>query len=212
MQEYLHQYAYFDVVGFGGLSGETYWYQKTKVWENERLLRFVPQPTIDARSRRRVMAPEEEFNHFNVTRICKELTDRGVRVNLGAHGQREGLAAHWELWMLVQGGMTPLEAFRAATLNGASYLGMDGDIGSIEAGKLADLIVVEGNPLEDIRDSERVKYTMINGRLFDSRTLEEIGNHPRRRAKFYFERGEQPASAASESVCGCAAGTQGLPR
>ena len=114
--------------------------------------------------------------------------------------------------MLVQGGMTPLEAFRAATLNGASYLGMDGDIGSIEAGKLADLIVVEGNPLEDIRDSERLKYTMINGRLFDSRTLEEIGNHPRRRAKFYFERGEQPARAASESVCGCAAGTQGLPR
>ncbi len=190
-------------VAYGGLWGENYWYQKTNVWENERLLAFVPREVIDADSRRRTMAPDDEFNHLNNARICKELTDAGVRVQLGAHGQREGLAAHWELWMFVQGGMTPHEALRAGTLNGAIYLGLDGDIGSLEKGKLADLIVLERNPLESIRDSEHVRYTMVNGRLFDARTMNELGNHPRERMPFFFEREPGNAVPASSSVCGC---------
>ena len=89
--------------------------------------------------------------------------------------------------MFVQGGMTELEAIRAATLHGAAYLGLDGDLGSLVPGKLADLIVVEGNLLEDIRDSEKVRYTMINGRIFGARTMDEVGNHPRERGKFFWE-------------------------
>lgn len=175
------------VVAYGGLSGENYWYQHTKVWENERLLTFVPRHIVDARARRPAMAPEEEYNHIQASRICKQLSDKGVSIQLGAHGQREGLGAHWEIWMLVQGGMTPLEALRTATLSGARYLGLDKDIGSLEPGKLADLIVLEKNPLEDIRQSEQIRYTMVNGRLFDARTLNEIGNHPRSRAPLFWE-------------------------
>ena len=111
--------------------------------------RFVPREIIDERSRRRVTAPDDEWNHFNVARIAGELTQRGVKVNLGAHGQREGLGAHWELWMFVQGGMTPMQALRSATLNGARYLGMDKDIGSLEPGKLADVVVLDANPLDE---------------------------------------------------------------
>ena len=183
------------VVGYGGIWGERYWYQHTNVWENERLAAFVPRFVVDPRSRRRTMAPEEEYNHFNIARVCKQLIDRGVSVQVGAHGQREGLGAHWELWMFVQGGMTPLEALRAATLNGARYVGLDGDVGSIALGKLADLVVLEANPLADIRNSERVRYTMINGRLYDARTMNEIGNHPRQRRRLFWEEPETVMAA-----------------
>ncbi|MCI0413996.1 amidohydrolase family protein [bacterium] len=175
------------VVGYGGLDGESYWYAKTNVWENERLLTFVPREVIDSRSRRRTTAPEEEWNHFNNARIAAELYRKGVLVNIGAHGQREGLAAHWEIWMLSQGGLKPHEALRCATLNGATYLGMEKEIGSLEVGKLADLIVLDKNPLEEIRNSESVRYTMVNGRIYDAATMNEIGNHPKQRAPFFWQ-------------------------
>jgi Tol biopolymer transport system component/imidazolonepropionase-like amidohydrolase len=175
------------IVGYGGLWGESYWYAKTNVWEDQRLTTFVPRRIIDSRARRRTLAPDDEWNHINNARIAKRLLDRGVSVQLGAHGQREGLGAHWELWMFTQGGMTPLEAIRSATLNGAHYLGLDHDIGSLEQGKLADLIVLDADPLENIRNSESVRYTVVNGRIFDAATMNEIGNHPRDRQKFFFE-------------------------
>ncbi len=115
-----------------------------------------------------------------------------MSVQLGAHGQREGLAAHWELWMFVQGGMTPMEALRAATLKGAWYLGLDKDIGSLEPGKLADLIVLDANPLEDIRNSESISWVVVNGRVYNARTMDEAGNHPYKREPYYFQL-DQPA-------------------
>jgi len=193
------------VVGYGGLWGEEYWYAKTDVWKNERLLAFVPRQNVDPRSRRRATAPDEEWNHVSNARICKELTDVGVRVNLGAHGQREGLGSHWEMWMFVQGGMTPLEAIRACTLNPAWYMGLDADVGSLEVGKLADLVVLEKNPLDDIRSSESIRFTMLNGRLYDARTMDEL--HPRKvkRPLFFFEKEGSPAPAPPERACGCGA-------
>jgi imidazolonepropionase-like amidohydrolase len=143
---------------------------------------------LDARARRRVMVPDDEFNHFATARGVKELSDLGVSVQLGAHGQREGLAAHWELWMFGQGGMTPMQALRSATLQGAQYLGMEGDIGSIESGKLADFVVLDANPLENLGNSTSVRYTVLNGRVFDSMTMNEVGPRARPREPFWFER------------------------
>lgn len=190
------------VVGYGGNWGENYWYQKTDVWADERLSSFVPRRILDARARRRVMVPEDEHNHLNNARIAGELREAGVSVQLGAHGQREGLAAHWELWMFQQGGMTPLQSLRAATLSGAQYLGLDKDIGSLEAGKLADLIVLDRNPLENVRNTHSVRYTVVNGRVFDAATMNEIGNHPRPRKPFYFELAGQETwgAAATEAM------------
>jgi imidazolonepropionase-like amidohydrolase len=175
------------LVGYGGDWGENYWYQKTNVWENPRLSKFVPPFVLDPRSRRRVMVPEDEFNHFSIAKIAANLDKAGVVVNTGAHGQREGLGLHWEIWMLNQGGLPPHEALRCATLHGAQTLGMDRDIGSLEPGKLADVIVVEGNPLQDIRQSEKVQWTMVNGRLYDAATMNETGSRERKRAKYWWE-------------------------
>ncbi len=175
------------LVGYGGNWGENYWYQKTNVWENPRLSKFVPPFVLDPRSRRRTMVPEDEFNHLNIAKIAANLEKAGVLVNTGAHGQREGLGLHWEIWMLNQGGLTPHEALRCATANGAATLGMDRDIGTLEPGKLADVIVIEGNPLQDIRQSEKVTWTMVNGRLYDAATMTETGARERKRGRYWWE-------------------------
>lgn len=178
------------VVNYGSMSGEYYWYQHTNVWEKERLLNFTPRGVVDSRSRHRTMVPEEEYEigHFQSAAAAKELHDRGITVNIGAHGQLQGLAAHWETWMFTQGGMSNHDALKVATINGANYIGIGEHVGSLEPGKLADLIVIDGNPLENIYDTEQVVYTMINGRLFDADTMNEIGNHPRERLPFWWER------------------------
>jgi imidazolonepropionase-like amidohydrolase/Tol biopolymer transport system component len=189
------------VVGYGGSWGENYWYQKTNVWADERLSAFVPRRVLDARSRRRTLVPEDEHNHIDNARVAKKLTDAGVSVQLGAHGQREGLAAHWELWMFNQGGMTPLESLRSATLSGARYLGFDKEIGSLEPGKLADLIVLDRNPLENVQNTHSVRYTMVNGRIFDAATMNEVGNHPRPRKPFFFQiQGNETWGAAASAA------------
>ncbi|GGW67789.1 amidohydrolase family protein [Alishewanella tabrizica] len=174
-------------VAYGGIWGENYWYDKTEVWKHPRLSRYVPMDELAPRSMRRPTAPEHHYNHFNVVKTANELKDVGVVANIGAHGQREGLGAHWEIWMFAQGGMTPLDALRTATLNPAKTFGMDHQLGSIEVGKLADLIVIDGNPLDNIRVSDQVIYTMVNGRLFDAASMNEIGLRERQRQAFYFE-------------------------
>ena len=177
------------IVNYGGMNGEFEWYQKNNVWENKTLLKYTPRYVVDSRARHRTMVPEEEYKngHVLTSETVTALANEGVKVNLGAHGQLQGLGAHWELWMLQQGGMSNHEALKAATINGANYLGTADEIGSLEKGKLADLIIMDKNPLEDIQNSNSIIYTMVNGRLYDIDTMNEIGNYDTKRSKFYFE-------------------------
>jgi imidazolonepropionase-like amidohydrolase len=137
------------------------------------------------------MVPEEEYKngHILTSETVTALANEGVKVNLGAHGQLQGLGAHWELWMLQQGGLSNHEALKAATINGAEYIGVADELGSLEKGKLADLIILDKNPLENIQNSNSVIYTMVNGRLFDVNTMNEIGNYNKKRSPFYWESG-----------------------
>jgi Tol biopolymer transport system component/imidazolonepropionase-like amidohydrolase len=166
------------IVNYGGVSGEYYWYAHTDVWKNARLQRFAPPGALEARSRRRETGDQDDYFYMAVSRAAKALADRGVLVNAGAHGQINGIGMHWEMWMLEQGGMTAHEALRAGTINGARTLGLDHDLGSLAAGKLADLIVLDQDPLASVRNSTAIRYVMLNGRLYDAETMAQLGNHP----------------------------------
>ncbi|PRH82376.1 amidohydrolase family protein [Arenimonas caeni] len=176
------------VVNYGGLNAEYYWYAKDNLWENARLNRFFPKGSLDDRTIRRETGPEWDYYHVEVAKAAKVLRDAGVPILVGGHGQMQGQAAHWEIWSLVQGGFTPFEALRAATIDGANYIGLAKEIGSLEAGKRADLVVVDGNPLEDIRASDDTALVMVNGRLFKAEDMSEIGGLQRPAPTFFWQR------------------------
>ncbi len=162
------------VVTYGGLTSEDYFYQETEVWKHPILSNFVPPSVLQPRSVRRVIAPDEDYRDDDSAAVARLLMERGVIVNTGAHGQREGLATHWEIWSFARGGMSPIQALATATINPATYLGMEDEIGSLEVGKLADLQVVDGDPLADLRVTDRLTHVMLNGRLYQARDLQEV--------------------------------------
>lgn len=160
------------LVGYGGLWGENTFYQRFDVWTKPRLQRFTPPGVLEARGKRRaMMAPEEDWQHVRLAKTAWTLAQAGVPVNLGAHGQLQGLGPHWEMWAMVDGGFSPLEALRAGTYNGASSLGMERDLGSLQVGKLADLVVLAADPLANIQNTESVTMVMKGGVLYDPDTL-----------------------------------------
>jgi len=187
------------VVSYGGLSGEYWWYARDNVWEDKKLNRYFPKEALAARAVRRETAPDWDYHHIRVSQSLKVLRDAGVKIQVGGHGQMQGLAPHWEIWMLAQGGMTPHEALRAATIDGADLLGMRKELGSIEEGKRADLVVLNSNPLDAIRNSADTRYVMVNGRLFDvDANMKEIGHKEAPEPTFYWQRLEAGQSVGVE--------------
>jgi imidazolonepropionase-like amidohydrolase/Tol biopolymer transport system component len=175
------------VVTYGGLSAETYWYQETEVWKHPILSKFVPPHILQPRSVRRLKAPDEDYYHTDSAATAKLLADKGVMVSIGAHGQREGLGSHWEIWSFAQGGMSPVEALRTATIVPAKALGYAEDLGSLEVGKLADLVVIDANVVADIYQTDKVDMVMLNGRLYDAATLNEKVTGDRSTQPFYWQ-------------------------
>ena len=96
------------------------------------------------------------------------------KVAIGSGGRVQGLAFHWEMWMLARGGMPNHEILRSATASGAEAIGLGTQMGTLEPGKLADLQVLDRNPLTDIRHTNSVRYVMKNGRLYDANTLDQV--------------------------------------
>ena len=163
------------VVTYGGLAGDPYWRQATNVWENP-LMVHTPPAQLRADTMRVTKAPETNFVDDDNAREAIKIARAGRLVSIGAHGQQAGIGPHWELWSFVRGGMTPIEALAAGTIVPARSLGYAKDVGSLEPGKLADLLVLDADPTADIRNSDKISRVMLGGRMYDPRTRnEEIG-------------------------------------
>jgi Tol biopolymer transport system component/imidazolonepropionase-like amidohydrolase len=162
------------LVNYGGPFGENHFYTTTEVHDDPKLSRFLPHVLVDQKTRRRQWFRKDEYAYPRTAASAAAILRAGGRIGVGSHGQLQGLGYHWEMWALASGGLTPMEVLRAATLHGAALIGIAQDIGSLEAGKLADLIVLSKNPLVDITNTNTVRYVMKNGELFDGETLDEI--------------------------------------
>jgi imidazolonepropionase-like amidohydrolase/Tol biopolymer transport system component len=184
------------VVAYGGPGGDPYWRSHTNVWEHPLLKAHIPPGTLAAANARREIAPEEDYSDTWSAREARKLADRGIQVNIGAHGQQDGIGTHWEMWSFVKGGWTPLQALQAATISPARTLGLAKDLGSLESGKLADLVVLDANPLDNIRNSDKVAQVMLGGRLYDAATLNERVTGNRVRQAYWWEGNGNPQAGS----------------
>ena len=117
---------------------------------------------------------DDQYVHKLHAQQLPKLLEAGGRLGLGSHGELQGLGLHWELWMMSSGGLKPHDALRLATLSGAESIGLSKDVGSLETGKMADLLVLDRNPLMNIENTNSLRYVMRNGRLYEAATLDEV--------------------------------------
>jgi imidazolonepropionase-like amidohydrolase len=172
------------LVQYGGPWAENWWYERHDILADPKLARFTPFSELERRGLRRPQwFRESEYSFTLFAEQARKVIAAGGRVGLGGHGQLQGLGVHWELWTIASGGMTPMDALRVGTIFGAEAIGLQASLGSVEAGKLADLIILSANPLDDIRNTNTITHVMKNGRLYDGNTLDEVWPRTRPMAK-----------------------------
>ena len=207
--EHVLPYAplYDDVVQFLARSGVVYtpvvlmtygapfmmgfaeYYRQPGLYDDDKLKRFYRPSTLQARKHTHYWNPPEESYTQPLAESAVAVAKAGGKVCVGSHGNFLGLGYHWNLWSLADGGLTSHEALRAATMCGAQALGYERDLGSLEPGKLADLLVLEANPLEDIRHTTAIRYVMKGGRLYDGNTLDEVWPGKRKARALWWQGG-----------------------
>lgn len=163
------------LVAYGAPWSENYYFQNEDVIGDQKLRKWVPWELLDTMTRRRGQwFIPEEYGHTMIAKSVADIVRAGGRAGLGSHGQLQGLGAHWETWSLQSGGLSPHDTLKVITIFGAEALGLQQDLGSLESGKLADLVVLDRNPLENIRNTNSVRYVMKNGELYDADTLNMV--------------------------------------
>lgn len=152
---------------------EEYWWAESEVWKNPRLQKWLPWRTLLPHSRRVMQRPATDYSFPILAQAVADIIAAGGNGAIGSHGQAHGIAPHWEVWMAASA-LGNHGALELASLGGARFLGMESDLGALASGKLADLVVLNGNPLDDIRQTANIRYVMRGGVLYDSESLDEL--------------------------------------
>lgn len=181
------------IVQYNAESMREYFFTRTNVHDNPKLQRFYPHNRLDELTQRRPgWQRNEQFQFRQAAAQAAKIQRAGGLVGVGGHAELQGLGYHWEMWAYEMGGMTPVEVLRAATIDGARIVGIDQDLGSIEAGKLADMVILDANPLENIRNTERIDRVIKNGRMYDGDTLDQVWPDTVPLAPFWWWSGTDP--------------------
>ncbi|MFS4494607.1 amidohydrolase family protein [Maribacter sp. 2308TA10-17] len=176
------------LVSYGGPWAENYYYSRENVWGDQKLQYFTPYKELASKSRRRpgwFMDDEHVFKKH--AEFMKDLVEADGLAGIGSHGQLQGLGFHWELWSVASAGMNKYDALKVATIKGARAIGLDTDLGSLEVGKLADILILNKNPLDDLRHTNTLSHVIKNGKVFDANTLDEVWPEQKKAEKFNWQ-------------------------
>ena len=188
------------LVQYGGPWAENWWYEHYDILADPKLTHFTPFSELERRGLRRPQwFRDSEYSYRLFAEQAKKVVEAGGRVGLGGHGQLQGLGVHWELWNIASGGMKPMDVLRVGTIFGAEAIGLQANLGSIEVGKLADILILDANPLDDIRNTNTIHWVMKNGRLYEGNTLAEVWPRARPLPKqWWMTNDAMPASGAQK--------------
>jgi len=175
-----------EIIDYGSPGSENWYFETTDIHDDPKVRRFFPHEYLDSRTSRMLWFRRDEYTYPLIAESAAAIVNAGGKVCVGGHGELQGISFHWQLWSLHEGKMSNLAALRVATLTGAEALGFSQDLGSIEPGKLADLVVLDKNPLDDIHNTTAIRFVMKNGELFDANTMDEIWPEQKRLGTFWW--------------------------
>ncbi len=173
------------MVGGPGPWNEEYWYQESETWKDPKTRRFMPWVQYIPQTRERMLRPATDYSFPWLAQGLVDIIAAGGYGSIGAHGQHNGLGSHWETWMAASAA-GPVGALQIASLHGARFIGKEKDLGSIEVGKLADFMILNSNPLVNIRNTTDIQFVVKGGVVYDDETLDEVWPRPRKYGAGYW--------------------------